>query len=168
MAYKISFQLYSARFFPPLEPQLEALKAMGYDGVEPWLPAYEESASAFRTKIDDAGLVCFGFHMPLSGLINEPEKYADIAETIGASLLIPPYLTPEERGSTADDWKKLGDALATGADKVASRGLKVAWHNHNFEFVPLADGTLPIEHIMGAAENFGLEIDCGWIVRAGG
>lgn len=168
MAYKFSFQLYSARFFPPLEPQLEALKAMGYDGVEPWLPAYEESATDFRRKIDNAGLECYGFHMPLSGLINEPGKYIDIAQALGASLMIPPYLTPEERGTSADDWKKLGTQLAEGADKAAPHGLKVAWHNHDFEFIPLADGSRPIDHIMGAADNFGFEVDCGWIVRAGG
>lgn len=168
MAYKYSFQLYSARFFPPLEPQLEVLKAMGYDGVEPWLPAYEESATDFRRKIDDAGLACYGFHMPLSGLVDECDKYIEIAQAMGATLMIPPYLTPEERPTDADGWKRLGAQLAEGAQKAAPHGLKVAWHNHDFEFIALADGSRPIDHILGAADNFGFEIDVAWIVRAGG
>lgn len=167
MSYKYSFQLYSARHFPPMEPQLEALKAMGYDAVEPWLPAYQDSASDFRAMLDNVGLDCYGFHMPLDGLINEPNKYIDIAQTLGASLLIPPYVPPEERGTDADYWMQLGEHLATGSQNCEPHGLNVAWHNHDFEFVALADGSYPIDHIMGAGDNFGLEIDCGWIVRAG-
>lgn len=167
MGYKYSFQLYSARYFPPMAPQLAALKAMGYDGVEPWLPAYADSAEDFRAMIDDAGLACYGFHMPLDGLINEPAKYIDIAGTLGATLLIPPYVSPEERGTGADYWKQLGAHLAEGAAKCAPHGLNVAWHNHDFEFVALDDGSLPIDHMMAAGDNFGFEIDCGWIVRAG-
>lgn len=168
MAFKYSFQLYSARKFWPLADQLPKLKAMGYDAVEPWLPAYEDSAEGFRTMIDDAGLACSGFHMPLSGLVEETGKYIDIAQAMGAQVMIPPYLAPDERGSTADFWKRLGETLALGADRVAPHGLKVAWHNHDFEFMPLSDGTRPIDHILGSADNFGFEIDCGWIVRAGG
>ena len=69
MAYPIAYQLYSSRKFPPLEAQFPALKAMGYDAIEPWLPAYEASPKDFRSQLDDAGLGCLGFHMPLAGLV---------------------------------------------------------------------------------------------------
>ena len=32
--YRISFQLYSARNFPPIEKNLEVLAAIGFDAVE--------------------------------------------------------------------------------------------------------------------------------------
>lgn len=166
MAYKIAYQLYSSRNFPPLEAQLPELKAFGYDAIEPWLPAYEASPKAFRQALDDAGLACYGFHMPLAGLVNEPERFIDIALTLGAYLMIPPYVTAEERENTSDYWKALGEKLALGAQKAAPHGLKVAWHNHDFEYRPLPDGTRPIDHIL-AAENVWFEIDCGWITRAG-
>ena len=47
----ISFQLYSARFFPPLEAQLDWLAQCGYDAVEPWLPAYGDDAALFRRSL---------------------------------------------------------------------------------------------------------------------
>lgn len=166
MAYKIAYQLYSSRNFPPLEAQLPELKAFGYDAIEPWLPAYEASPKAFRKALNDAGLACYGFHMPLAGLVDEPERFIDIALTLGANLMIPPYVTAEERENTPDYWKALGDKLAAGAQKAAPHGLKVAWHNHDFEYRPLPDGTRPIDHIL-AAENVWFEIDCGWITRAG-
>jgi sugar phosphate isomerase/epimerase len=166
--YKISFQLYSARNFPPIEGQLESLAAIGYDAVEPWLPAYNDDPKGFRRKIDAAGLACLGFHMPLTGLTEQTDRYIDIAKTLGASLMIPPWIPPEQRDMRPEGWKWLGEALAKGADKVSVAGLKVAWHNHDFEYFKLSDGSRPIDHLLAAAGNgVGFEIDCGWIVRGG-
>lgn len=168
MTYPIAYQLYSSRNFPPLFEQFPKLKAMGYDAIEPWLPAYEADPSACRRALDDAGLKCVGFHMPLAGLVSEPQRYIEIAQTLGATYLIPPYVTAEERRPTADYWRELGEKLATGAEAAAKHGLAVAWHNHDFEFVALDDGTRPIDHIFDAGgDGVKFEIDCGWIVRAG-
>ncbi len=65
MTYKISYQLYSTRNFPPLPDQLPILTAMGYDAIEPWLPAYEADPKLFRRQFNDAGLKCLSFRMPL-------------------------------------------------------------------------------------------------------
>lgn len=168
MAYPIAYQLYSSRNFPPLLDQFPTLKAMGYDAIEPWLPAYEEDPRVFRRALDDAGLRCLGFHMPLAGLVNEPQRFIEIAQTLGATYLIPPYVAADERQPTADYWRGLGEKLAKGAELAAPHGLSVAWHNHDFEFIPLSNGTRPIDHIFEAGgDNVKFEIDCGWIVRAG-
>lgn len=167
-SYPIAYQLYSSRQFPPIDAHLVELKAMGYDAIEPWLPAYEENPAAFRQSLDDAGLGCIGFHMPLDGLINEASRFIDIAQILGATYLIPPYIPEEERQNTPVFWRSIGAKLAKGADDVAPHGLQVAWHNHDFEYRPLPDGSRPIDHLLGAAgPNVGFEIDCGWITRAG-
>ncbi|MBO9591043.1 sugar phosphate isomerase/epimerase [Devosia sp.] len=168
MPYPIAYQLYSSRNFPPLADQLPILKSMGYDAIEPWLPAYEADAKLFRRQLDDAGLACYGFHMPLAGLVSEPNRFIDMALTLGATVMIPPYVTAEERQNTPDYWRELGHKLARGATQAGSHGLKVAWHNHDFEYVPLPDGTRPIDHIFEAGgPDVLFEIDCGWITRAG-
>lgn len=166
--FKLSFQLYSARFFPPLEPVLEGLAEIGYDSVEPFLPNYGDDPKGFREQIDAAGLSCSGFHMPLSGLTQETDRFIDIAKIIGAPLMIPPWIPPEERDAKPDGWKRLGAALGEGAAKVRAAGLKVAWHNHDFEFMTLPDGSRPIEHIFAAAgPDVGFEIDIAWVARGG-
>ncbi len=71
----------------------------------------------------------------------------------------------QERPDDADGWKRIGNALAAGADAVAPRGLQVAWHNHEFEFRLLADATRPIDHMLAASDNFGFEIDFAWVTR---
>ncbi len=164
--YPIAYQLYSSRNFPPLEGQLPELKTMGYDAIEPWLPAYEADPSAFRRALDNAGLACYGFHMPLKGLAHEPDRFIDIALTLGARFMIPPFVAEEDRKPTVDFWKGIGETLAKGSEAAAKHGLKVLWHNHAFEYVPLSDGSRPIDHIL-AAPNVFFEIDCGWIVRGG-
>ena len=114
MTYRIAYQLYSSRNFPPLEAQLPILKGFGYDAIEPWLPAYEaDDGVSFRRALDDAGLECFGFHMPLAGLVGETQRFIDIALTMGTTWMIPPWVSPEERaGAGADYWKGLGAKLA--------------------------------------------------------
>ena len=167
MTLPVAYQLYSSRNFPPLEAQLPELAAMGYDAVEPWPPAFEADPAAFRRALDDAGLRCLGFHMPLDGLRDEPDRYLDIAQTLGADVLIPPFVPAEERQPTPDFWQRIGARLARGADLAAARGLTVAWHNHDFEYAPLPDGSRPIDHILKVSEAVKFEIDCGWIVRGG-
>lgn len=168
MAYKIAYQLYSSRLFPPLEAQFPALRQMGYTAIEPWLPAYEADPKAFRTALDENDLKCWGFHMPLSGLVHETERFADIAETLGATYMIPPWIDPEERGTDSGFWRRLGETLADRAEQVGKRGLKVVWHNHDYEYRPLADGNRPIDLMLEAAgPGVGFEIDFAWVVRGG-
>jgi sugar phosphate isomerase/epimerase len=166
--YPTAYQLYSSRNFPPLAAQLPVLKRLGYDAIEPWLPAYEADPAGFRRALDDAGLACFGFHMPLAGLKSEPQRFVEIAQTLGATWMIPPYVPPEERVATPDFYRRLGEDLAKGADAAKPHGLKVAWHNHDFEYRPLADGSRPIDHILAAGgTDVWFEIDFAWVVRGG-
>ena len=44
--------------------------------------------------------------------------------------------------------------------------MTVAWHNHDFEFQALPDGSLPIMHILG--EKLLWEADLAWVARGGG
>lgn len=166
MTYPIAYQLYSSRNFPPLAAQLPELRAMGYDAIEPWLPAYEADPAGFRRALDAAGLACIGFHMPLDGLTRDPARFIDIALTLGATYMIPPYIETARRENTAAFWAGIGAALAKGAERAALHGLTVAWHNHDFEYAPLPDGSRPIDHIL-APEAVMFQIDCGWITRAG-
>jgi sugar phosphate isomerase/epimerase len=168
VTYKTAYQLYSSRNFPPLEAQFPMLKEFGYDAIEPWLPAYEADPAAFRRHLDDAGLACFGFHMPLQGLREEPQRFIEIAQILGATWMIPPYVPPEERVATPDFYRRLGEDLAKGAEAAKPHGLKIAWHNHDFEYHPLPDGSRPIEHIFASGgDDVWFEIDFAWVTRAG-
>jgi sugar phosphate isomerase/epimerase len=108
-----------------------------------------------------------GIHMPFSGLVEEPDRFFDIADTIGNQpLLIPPFLLPHERPSDIGGWRRIGDQLREGAERAKGRGLRIAWHNHEFEFRLLPDGSRPLDHMLAAGgELVGFEIDFAWVMR---
>ena len=164
-SHKIAFQLYSARMFGPVEPVLQALAEIGYDAVEAWAPNFEDP-KGFRRSLDAVGLTCMGFHMPFAGLVNEPQRYIDIANILGDKpLMIPPFLAPADRPQDVDGWKRIGGQLAAGAEAAGAAGLKVAWHNHEYEFRMLPDGTRPIDHLLAEGSAAGFEIDLAWVLR---
>ncbi len=41
------------------------------------------------------------------------------------------------------------------------------WHNHDFEFKALADGSIPQQLIFDAAPSISWEADIAWIIRGG-
>ncbi|MCX5497574.1 sugar phosphate isomerase/epimerase [Kaistia dalseonensis] len=163
--HKISFQLYSARNFPPLESILEGLAKIGYDAVEPYYPLYGEDPAGYRAKVDAVGLVTPTFHAPPSGVIGETDRFIDIAKTIGATTIIPPHIGGDERPTDVAGWKAFAEKLARAAEKAKAAGLGLAWHNHDFEYVTLEDGSRPIDHLIG--NGVMAELDLGWVVRAG-
>ncbi len=164
--YRISFQLYSARKFPPLEAQLEALAAIGFDAVEPYRGAFNDDAAGFRRKLDAVGLACPTAHLPVELLDADRKAFIGIAETLGLEAAILPYLTEDKRPKDAAGWKAFAAKLTEHAAALAEAGLKLAWHTHAFEYEKLADGTRPIDALI-AAPGVYYEPDIGWIERAG-
>jgi sugar phosphate isomerase/epimerase len=164
--YRISFQLYSARKFPPVEAQLEALAAIGFDAVEPYGGAYGNDPAGLRRKLDAVGLACPTAHVALDLLNSDRAAAIGIAEALGLETVVVPYLVAEKRPADAAGWKTIGAQLAGHAAALAEKGFRLAWHNHDFEYATLPDGSRPIEHLL-AGKGVGFEADIGWIARAG-
>jgi len=164
--YRISYQLYGARKFPPIEPQLEALAAIGYDAVEPFGGSYADDAKGLRAKTDALGLAMPTAHMPLAQLEQDRARFIDTARILGLETAVIPHVGGDERPSTVEGWKALGRRLSEHAGHLAEAGLKLAWHNHDFEYAKLADGSRPIDHLL-AAQGVRFEPDVAWIKRAG-
>lgn len=163
--HPLSFQLYSARKFPPLAEQLTALAALGYTNVEPFGPIYDDIAG-FKAARDAAGLASVSGHFALDLLEGDLDKACRIAEQLGMEVVVCPYLMPDARPGDAAGWQGLGRRLAAVAAGLKARGFRFAWHNHDFEFVALSDGSLPIQHLL-ADPSVELELDVAWVVRAG-
>ena len=96
------------------------------------------------------------------------ELIAD-AQAQGAKYLVLPYLMAAERGGGAPFYLKLADRLNTVGDQVKKAGLQLCYHNHGFEFEPLADGRRPLDVLMGAVqpELVKLELDVFWVSLTG-
>ncbi|MCR4283027.1 MAG: sugar phosphate isomerase/epimerase [Bauldia sp.] len=164
--YRISFQLYSARNFPPIDGVLEGLAAIGYDAVEPYGGNYLDDAKGFRAKADALGLAIPTAHVPLQLLDEDRARAVDLAKTLGLETVILPHVGGDARPKDVEGWKAFGRRLNQHAGHLREAGLKLAWHNHDFEYLPLADKSRPIDHIL-AGGGVLFEPDVAWIARAG-
>jgi sugar phosphate isomerase/epimerase len=162
-----SFQLYSARNAgQPWEKILEMVAGAGYREVEGFGGVYDDPAG-FRKALDRNGLSMPTGHFPLDQLETDFDGARRTAEALGVKTIICPYLMPDQRPADAAGWRAFGARLARIGEKAKAAGYGFAWHNHDFEFKTLADGSVPQEIILDSAPDIGWEIDVAWVIRGG-
>jgi sugar phosphate isomerase/epimerase len=161
-----SFQLYSARKFPPWDRILKLLADAGYAEVEGFGGVYDDPAG-FRAELDRNGLAMPTAHFSIDALENDFDGVRRIADALGVKLMVCPYLVPEARPSDTAGWRGFGERLAKAGERARAAGYGFAWHNHDFEFKALPDGSVPMEHLLSAAPGIGWEFDVAWCVRGG-
>lgn len=160
-----SFQLYSARNFPPLDGVLARIAKLGYRQVEGFGGLYAEAESLA------AGLKQHGLTMPTGhfGLtqLKDTDAALKTAETLGMKFLYCPAIPKEDRVQDEAKWIELGETLAKLGETFRKRGFGFGWHNHDFEFTPLSNGKLPMDVLLETAGNNEWEMDVAWVVKGG-
>ncbi len=166
---KLGFQLYSARNFPPLSDMLKKLAAAGYAHVEGFGGIYatmdEAALKGLRADLDANGLTMPTGHFGLDMLENDREQSLKIAKTLGIQAIYCPYLLPDQRPSDAAGWFAFGKRLQEAGKPYRDAGISFGWHNHDFEFATLEDGSTPQEQILAGGPDLGWEADIAWIIR---
>ena len=163
----LSFQLYSARNFQPWDTVLKWIAALGYTEVEGYGGVFEDP-QRFRRLLDENGLKMPTAHVSLDDLENNFDRVERIAETLGIEAIFCPYLDAEQRPDDRAGWIEFAERLSAVNKRVAESGRAFGWHNHDFEFRALADGSVPQQTILEAAPDIAWEADIAWIVRGGG
>lgn len=162
----ISYQLYSSREFPPLGETMKMLASKGIRNVEGFGGVFAD-ADATRSAMDDAGLSMPSAHFSVDMLENEEDKVLQIAQILGVKSIYAPYLLPDLRPADSAGWTAFGERLEALAKTYKAKGFEFGWHNHDFEFVPLANGDVPMRLIFEAAPSVSWEADIAWVVRGG-
>ena len=160
-----SFQLYSARNFPPLDTILQKLARLGYKQVEPFGGQFGDPAG-LAAQIKANGLTAPTAQVGLD-MLKDTAKSIDIAGTVGIKTLLCPAIPKEARSQDEGEWNKLADTLAQLGDTYAAAGLGLGWHNHDFEFHPTSNGKLPMNIILDRAPKLVWEVDVAWLVKGG-
>ncbi len=161
-----SFQLYSARNFPPLDTVLGQLRTLGYKQVEGFGGLYGE-ADDLAAALKRHGLTMPTGHFGLSQLL-DTDFALKTAEKLGIRYLYCPSIAKEEReGAPESKWVALGETLARLGEGFRKRGFGFGWHNHAFEFTPLENGRLPMDILLETAANNEWEMDVAWVVKGG-
>jgi sugar phosphate isomerase/epimerase len=85
----------------------------------------------------------------------------------GIAAMVFNYLPPKERGGL-DFYRELANKLNVAAEKCRSAGMRLWYHNHNFEFMSKQGGR-PIDVLLERldANLISLEVDLFWLSMAG-
>ncbi len=136
--FPIALQLYSVRddMAADFEGTLKKVKALGYDGVE-FAGLFENTAAEVKAMCEEIGLTPISAHIPFVDMMNDPE-ILKVYKEIGCEFVVIPYLTEEYRPGQPK-FQEVIDGAKFLAGKCAELGLKLCYHNHDFEFVKVGD-----------------------------
>jgi sugar phosphate isomerase/epimerase len=163
---RIGLQLYTVRqqMEKDVEGTIARVAATGYREVE-FAGYFGRAPRDVRALLDHHGLSAPSSHVSLA-----PEQWRaalDAAPVIGHRYLVIAWIPAEER-HTLDDYKRAAERFNRAATEAKAAGLQFAYHNHDFEFVPL-DGRLPYDVLLAETDPklVQLEMDLYWIVKGG-
>jgi len=173
--------LYTVRDAMGKDPKatLKAVADAGYAYVESAQYAdgkfYGMTPAEFKSYLGTLGLTAKSAHMGMVNMENADQLIADV-KAAGISYFVIPvppmgmFTFDQATKSmamkgTADDLVKIMDTLG---EKCHKAGLKLLYHNHDFEFKPLADGTV-IEDVLLEKCNpkyVNFQMDLFWVTKA--
>lgn len=165
---RIGLQLYTVRDLmqSDVARTLERVAAIGYREVE-FAGYFGATPERIRRLLDSLGLTSPSTHLALAALEHQLGRTLDLAATIGHRYLVVPSLDQRDRRSL-DDYRRVAEALNRAGEGARARGLRVAYHNHDFELRRL-EGALPYEMLLEWTDPalVFFEMDFYWITRGG-
>jgi sugar phosphate isomerase/epimerase len=179
--YEMGLQLYTVRD-PMASAPLATLKqiaALGYRNLETFgfdagkTRYYGMDASSFSQVLGDLGLRSTSGHYDLFKYLESPAPelrgYVDQcvagASALGQQYITWPWLAPGQR--TIRHFELLADRLNLIGEQVKAGGLKLAYHNHEFEFIPQG-GKLGYDIVMQQTDPalVKLQLDLFWAAHS--
>lgn len=162
----IALQLYSVRddMEKNLVKTLEAVKAMGYEGVE-FAGLFGRTAAQMKELLNQAGLKPVSAHVPVDELLANIPGVVGIYREIGCSYIAIPWLD-ENRRPGQSGYQKLMADIAAIADECKKQGMTLLYHNHDFEFVKV-EGEYALDIMYRSIPALQTELDTCWVNVAG-
>jgi sugar phosphate isomerase/epimerase len=164
MTSPISVQLYSVRdaLAADRPGTLARLRGIGLTAVEPY--AFANDPAGLRADLDAAGLTASSGHNSLVG-VDSAELVFEAAATVGIPVAIEPAV--RDVWDDADAVKRLAEELNGLVSVAAASGVKVGYHNHDWEFAALGDGTAYDLFVSELSPEVVLEVDTYWATVGG-
>jgi len=157
----LGVQLYSVRddLGPAdLGATLGRLAAMGFTHVEPY--RILDDTGRLAAAIDAAGLAVTAAHANVVSA--DQEAFLAAAGRLGLRTLIVPWTEPDGLRDRAGV-DALAAAVNGAARRAADRGIRVGYHNHDFEFSQRVDGVPAYQILVDALDDdVILELDTYW------
>lgn len=174
MALPVAIQLYSLRdnMEKDFRGTLEAVKKMGYDGVE-FAGLYGHDAKEVNAMCKEIGLVPISAHVTTDEYLCDEGGVPAVLDRwhdVGVKYVVIPYLGEERRpggprwsgADVKNPTRELIEKIGTGAQE---RGMQLLYHNHDFEFKNKIDGQYMLEYLYDCytPEVLSSELDTCWV-----
>ena len=164
----IGLQLYTVRgqMAKDFEGTLAGVAAAGYTEVE-FAGYFGRSARDVRAALDRNGLVAPSAHVSKEALERDADRILADAATVGHRYVCIAWVDEKER-PTVEAWKRVAADFNRIGERCRRAGVQFAYHNHDFEFVPL-EGKVPYDVLVAETDPalVQLEIDLYWITKGG-
>jgi sugar phosphate isomerase/epimerase len=173
---QISIQLYTLRdqLAIDLEGTLQALAAIGYTRVE-HAGFVGRTVTQFKAALDAAGLRASSGHVPIPQPFDRAAWRASLAAatTLGSRYIVHPFFGIDfATGAvvrTTAPWRAFARDLNRAGRMARDAGLKLGYHNHNWEFFRLTDHpsrtAYDVLTEVTDPDLVHLELDLFWAVR---
>ena len=162
---EVGLQLYSLHEYTEKDfcGTVEKVARMGYRGVE--FAGYGGLKPDQVVKLlKDNGLTAYGSHiggLPKTDAELDAEIEMNLA--VGSKYLICPWQDMETR----DDALRFAEVMNRTADRLRPHGLRLGYHNHDFEF-KVDRGEILLDTVLqNVAEDVFVEFDVFWVAYAG-
>lgn len=162
-ARPIGIQLYTLRSLMEQDfaGTLGHIADIGYDEVE-FAGYFNTTPSEVRRILTNVDLRAPSAHVSRDLIRDNPMPSIEAGAEIGHQWLVLNWLAPEER-QTLDQYRAWADVCNRFAEQCRTAGMRFAYHNHDFEFVPI-DGVVPYDILMERCdpELVKFELDLFW------
>ena len=148
---------------------LKQIAANGYKKIEsfegPKGMFWGMKNTEFKKVMDDLGMNMFSTHCNDTGDFKSFEQKAAAAGEIGLKYIICAYKGPQK---TLDNFNQFADEFNTCGEIAKKHGLRFAYHNHDYSFVPM-NGIVPMDVMIKNTDPamVDFEMDLYWTRVAG-
>ena len=163
MSYSI--QLYTLRnaVQEDLQGTIRKVADIGFTQVEPY--NFVAMAKELGAALKENGLTAPSGHAPL--LSQDQDEIFAAAKELGITTVIDPFI-PAERWQSAEDIQATAAGLNAAARKGAEYGLRVGYHNHQWELESNIGGRTALEYFADLLDpELVLEVDTYWVAVGG-
>ena len=165
----VGIQVYGLRDLLENTPEnfenvMREVKELGYDGVE-LAGLYGLDPGYIREVLDRTGLVPVSAHVALAEMSEDLDKVIRDYSTIGVKYIAMPYLPEEFRPADPEGFKEGVREMERIGKKLYENGIRLIYHNHDFEFVRLPDGAYGYDRLFELVppEYLACEQDTCWV-----
>ncbi|TPV50184.1 sugar phosphate isomerase/epimerase [Pseudarthrobacter phenanthrenivorans] len=163
MSYSI--QLYTLRnaVQEDLTGTIRRVAEIGFTQVEPY--NFVAMAKELGAALKENGLTAPSGHAPL--LSQDQDGIFAAAKELGITTVIDPFI-PAERWQSAEDIQETAAQLNAAAKKGAGYGIRVGYHNHQWELESTIEGRTALEYFADLLDpELVLEVDTYWVAVGG-